>query len=885
MIPLELLIEATGGELLTLGARATFTAFAHDSRQVEPGEIFVAVRGLHGDGHDYIEAAAEQGAAAALIAHERRAALEEMRPGVFARLERAGVTVLAVNDTRAALRAYAVAALRRWAPQVIAITGGVGKTTAKEALADALEPLAPTFRSWRNYNDLLGLPLSLGRLEPGHRYAVVELGADHPGEIAELCALAHPQAGAITNVSPTHLQYFGDIEHLRAAMERLPIALPADGILALNASDPASPSLASATQAQIAAFGMWDEVAPAGLRPLLRYRRGPLVSTAQGPARLSLQPVDDAGAARGELVIFPDLIGAHWASIALAALTLAVALGADEATTLARLRSLTPLPGRMRQFAGLGGLTLFDDSHNATPASVTAGLAALAAAGAALGAALGAARVVALGDMLRLGAAGPAAHQAAGRLAAECADFLVTHGAQAELAADAALAAGMSAAQVIRTRTAEDTAAAIRNLAGDMPAVVYIKGSEETRMEQVTALLMAHPEQAATTLDRQSEAWRRVVVMRPERPTWLEIDLSAIARNTRRVKELAGPATVLVSLKANAYGHGALRVARVALRNGAEWLGVATVSEARPLREAGVIEPILVFGYTPPWQAREAVRLDLRATVFDLDSAQALAQAAREQGRVARAHVKVDTGMARLGLRAEDIPGIVSFARELRAIPGLEVEGIFTHFATADSRDLTYARRQLERFHATLAALAADGPLPPIIHAANSAALLTLPEARFTMIRAGIAIYGLPPSEEVGLPEGFSPALAFRTLVAQVKWIPAGEGIGYGATYITDRPTRVATLPVGYADGFRRAPYNWGEVLIRGQRAPLLGRVAMDQCMVDVTAIAGVAQGDEVTLIGRQGDDELTAQAVAQRLGTSAYEVVASLLARVPRLS
>jgi alanine racemase len=374
--------------------------------------------------------------------------------------------------------------------------------------------------------------------------------------------------------------------------------------------------------------------------------------------------------------------------------------------------------------------------------------------------------------------------------------------------------------------------------------------------------------------------------MRPERPTWLEIDLGAIARNTQRVKQTVGPATkVLVSLKADAYGHGALRVARVALRNGAEWLGVATVSEARPLREADVQAPILVFGYTPPWQAREAVRLDLRATVYDRDSALALAQAAREQGRVAHVHVKVDTGMARLGIRSEEIPEIVAFVRDLRAMSGLTVEGVFTHFSSADALDQSYSHRQLSRFEAVLAALAADGPLPEIIHAANSAALLTLPGARFGMVRAGVAIYGLPPSDDVALPADFEPALAFRTLVAQVKWVPAGEGVSYGATYITDRPTRIATLPVGYADGFRRAPRNWGEVLIRGERAPLLGRVAMDQCMVDVTHIPGVEQGDEVTLIGRQGRDALTAQDVAARLGTSAYEVVSSLLARVPRLS
>ncbi|HLY30702.1 MAG TPA: alanine racemase, partial [Ktedonobacterales bacterium] len=415
---------------------------------------------------------------------------------------------------------------------------------------------------------------------------------------------------------------------------------------------------------------------------------------------------------------------------------------------------------------------------------------------------------------------------------------------------------------------------------------VYIKGSEEMRMEQVTALLLAHPEQAATELDRQTQSWRRVVVMRPDRPTWLEIDLSAIGGNTRQMKSLVGPdVAVLVSMKADAYGHGALRVARTVLNNGADWLGVATLSEAQPLRAAGITAPILVFGYLPPWQARDAVRLDLRATVYDLASARALAEAAHEQGTQARIHVKIDTGMARLGIRWEDTPAIVAFFQELHALDGLLVEGVFTHFATADSADQTYARRQLDRFRQVLAALDAAGLRPPITHAANSAATLTLPETRFDLVRPGIAIYGLAPSVDVPLPDGFRPALAFKTQVAQVKDIPAGEGISYGATYVTTRPTRIAVLPVGYADGFRRGPTNWGEVLVRGRRAPILGRVCMDQCMVDVTHIPGVEQGDEVVLIGRQGDDELTADEVAARLGTISYEVVAELLARVPRLS
>jgi alanine racemase len=342
---------------------------------------------------------------------------------------------------------------------------------------------------------------------------------------------------------------------------------------------------------------------------------------------------------------------------------------------------------------------------------------------------------------------------------------------------------------------------------------------------------------------------------------------------------------VLASLKADAYGHGALGVARTVLRNGATWLGVATVSEARPLRDAGIMAPVLVFGFVPAWQAREAVNLDLRATVYALDSARSLSRAAQDLERTVRVHVKIDTGMGRLGLRTEDEDEIVAFFGELRTLPSLVVEGVYTHFATADSADQSYTLRQLDRFERVLNLLAARDLRPAIVHAANSAAALAIPAARYNLVRSGIALYGLSPSEEVRLPDGFAPALSFKTQVALVKEVPAGEGISYGATYITTRPTLVATLPVGYADGFRRGPANWGEVLVRGQRAPLLGRVCMDQCMIDVTHIPGVRIGDEVVLIGRQGNDELTAEEVAARLGTIHYEVVSELLARVPRVN
>lgn len=892
MILLAELVATTEANVVVSGIYDQCDGFAHDSRTLTAGACFVAVRGMHGDGHDYVYDAIERGARAVLVERAHLAALEASVPSVIERAQMLGVAMFAVQDTREALRRYAAHILALWQPTVIAVTGSAGKTTTKEAIADVLSLRAPTFRSWRNYNDLLGLPLSLGNLTPEQRFAVIELGADHPGEIAELCALTRPRFGVVTNVSATHLQYFGSVERIHEELTRLPAALPADGLAVLNADSAATRAMAEQTSAHIAFFApaapttpQHDERRSHADVPAQHYALLPLGS--QKPLALMLQRLDGDEPV-GQPIVFPHLHGDHWAYAVLAALTVGMTVGIPEDEALRALQQLQPLPGRMRWLDGDLGLILLDDSHNAIPASATAGLAALDA----IAAARHAPRIAVLGDMLRLGEAEEEAHRALGRTAAQ-ADYLVTRGKLAEAIADEAIRCGLPGERVAVTYTAEDAARAVRTFAAqaqqiypDTPAVVYIKGSEELRLEQVAAQLLARPDEAEHLLDRQTQAWRRVVVMQPDRPTWLEVNLSAIGSNTHLVKRLVGSdVRVLVSLKADAYGHGALQVARTVLLNGAEWLGVATVSEAEPLRAAGVTAPVLVFGYIAPWQAREAVRLDLRATVYSLEGARALSRAASDLGREVRIHVKVDTGMARLGLRAENIPAIVAFCEELRALPGLVVEGIFTHFATADSADQTYARRQLERFRETLAALDERGLRPPLVHAANSAATLALPEARFDMVRPGVAIYGLAPSDEVHLPAGFQPALTFKTQVAQVKTIPAGEGISYGATYVTTAPTRIAVLPVGYADGFRRAPTNWGEVLVRGQRAPLLGRVCMDQCMVDVTHIPGVQQGDEVVLIGRQGDDELTAEAVAQRLGTISYEVVAELLARVPRVS
>jgi alanine racemase len=311
-------------------------------------------------------------------------------------------------------------------------------------------------------------------------------------------------------------------------------------------------------------------------------------------------------------------------------------------------------------------------------------------------------------------------------------------------------------------------------------------------------------------------------------------------------------------------------------------LGAAVLGEAAALRAHGIAAPILVLGYTPLWQARDVVRLDVAVALFSLDAAQHLSQAAQALQRPpVPVHVKVDTGMHRLGLLPDEV---VPLAQAVSALPGVRIEGVFTHFATADAADLGYALEQLRRFEQVLAAWEEAGlPRPRYVHAANSAAMLRLPASRFNLVRTGVALYGLHPSADVPCPSDFRPALALKTQLAQVKDLPAGEPISYGGAWLTGRPSRIGVLPIGYADGFRRAPANWGEVLVRGRRAPLVGRVCMDMCMVDVSDVPGARAGDEVVLIGQQGGAHITAEDVASRLGTINYEVVSQILARVPR--
>ena len=358
------------------------------------------------------------------------------------------------------------------------------------------------------------------------------------------------------------------------------------------------------------------------------------------------------------------------------------------------------------------------------------------------------------------------------------------------------------------------------------------------------------------------------------RPVWAEVDLGAARKNITAISGLLEPDTLIMAVvKADAYGHGSVPVAETALAAGAARLGVALVEEAVELRGAGLNAPIHLLSEPPAEAAEAVVDLDLIPTVYTGTWLSALNAAAGARGRELAIHIKADTGMHRVGAAPAQA---LELARAARDLPGLRLEGMMTHLACADETGDDYTNEQLETFERLRADLSAVG----LWHAANSAGALFWPRSRLNMVRIGIAMYGLQPSREPS-PVPLAPALSLKTRVAFVHKLAAGEGVSYGLTYRAAESQTVAVLPIGYGDGFSRRLSNKGEVLVNGRRAPLIGNVCMDQCLVRVDG--PVAVGDEVVLIGRQGEDEITAEELADIIGTINYEVVCMLNGRIPR--
>jgi alanine racemase len=367
------------------------------------------------------------------------------------------------------------------------------------------------------------------------------------------------------------------------------------------------------------------------------------------------------------------------------------------------------------------------------------------------------------------------------------------------------------------------------------------------------------------------------------RPAWLEINLPNITHNVRQIRRLLKPETELMAVvKANAYGHGAEKIAFTVLDSGADRLGVATLGEGVQLRKAGVMAPILVLGYVASDQAEVAIKYNISQTVYSFSAAQAISLRAQEKNKTAVIHIKVDSGMGRIGFLPSE--AALEEVCKIMRLPNLYVEGIYTHFATADEKNKDYTYTQKQRFDDFVAAIEAQGYHIPIKHAANSAAIIDLPDTHYDMVRAGIIMYGDYPTPDVNQHKiDILPALSCKARVSCVKSVPAGTAISYGCKYVTQRPSIIASLPLGYGDGYSRAFSTCGEVLLRGVRVPIVGTICMDQMMVDVTDLGGVDIGEKAIIIGKQGNEEITIEELAAKINTINYEIICMLSERLPR--
>lgn len=363
------------------------------------------------------------------------------------------------------------------------------------------------------------------------------------------------------------------------------------------------------------------------------------------------------------------------------------------------------------------------------------------------------------------------------------------------------------------------------------------------------------------------------------------VNLAAIRQNLLEIrKQISKDTKLMVIIKADAYGHGAVPLAKMLEDgNNVDAYGVAIIEEAVELREAGITKPILVLGFTPKEQYDLVVAYDVAQTIFQYEMAEALSEEAKRQGKTAKIHIKVDTGMSRIGFT--DNRESIEEIKKIAALPAIKLEGLFSHFARADETDKTSTIEQLNRYIDFNQMLEQENIVIPIKHLSNSAGIIEFPQAYFNMVRCGIATYGLYPSDQVSQNEiKLIPAMELKTHVIYVKDVEAGVGISYGATFVTNKKTRIATIPVGYADGYSRNLSNSGKVIIHGQYAPIIGRICMDQFMVDVTDIADVKQGDTVTLLGRDQEAFISAEELAQWSHSFAYELVCTVGKRIPRV-
>jgi alanine racemase len=367
------------------------------------------------------------------------------------------------------------------------------------------------------------------------------------------------------------------------------------------------------------------------------------------------------------------------------------------------------------------------------------------------------------------------------------------------------------------------------------------------------------------------------------RPVWAEVDLDKLAHNMREIRRVSKSEDIIAVIKADGYGHGALDIAPTLLENGATKIAVAVLNEAVELRRGGIEQSILVLGFTPPSLIDMLLRYDIEQTVYSYDLAREISLLAKKKNKLAKIHIALDTGMGRIGFlpNEESLEEVYKISK----LPNIIIEGLFSHFSSADEDSKDYTNMQLDKYNTFYNKLVEKGVNVNLRHIANSAAIIDMPESHFEAVRPGIILYGYYPSDEVFKNKiDLKPVMSLKTNIVHIKKLPEGEYISYGRKFKTSRESIIATLPVGYADGYTRLLFNKAKVIVNGNFVPVIGRICMDQCMVDVTDIPNVKLGDEVILMGQQGDLEFTADHIGELIGTINYEITCMISKRVPRV-
>jgi Alr-MurF fusion protein len=840
MINLYDLLKAANGQLFGEAVTHLFTDFCLDPRQAREGVLFVALRSNRGDTHHDIEEAIHRGVSGVVC--------NEPPP-----CDTTGVSVLMVRDSVDALMSWVQFTLGKLRIKTIAVTGSFGKSTAVSAIHHVLSARYKVLEGNREGSGRLALALSLASLNSEHEYVVVKLDPTQPGEMKKMVEAIQPDIGIITGLDTVQQAPFETVtQYLDEFYALIDSLMSPEARLIMNYDDPRTRELISRAKGPVRTIGI-DQFGA----DLMAYNVKPGLERTGFDVRAEERYLGRWSPVPGKQNLYSllsALMVARESSISL-----------DDA--LKSLRDLQPLPGRMKPLVGQNNAILIDDSYRANVSSTLAALDWLNYVKTE-----GQRVIFVFGDMDTLGRNSQYGHRTIGARAAEVVDILITQGGEAALAGRSAIDQGKDPRSVHTTYSVQDTVTALLDLQLDENDVILLKGGAGAQLEQVIAQLLAKPEDRIK-LVRQDALPPINVPRYPLRPAWLEINREQLVKNMRAIRGLiASDVTLMAVVKANAYGHGAVMVARTALLNGAAYLGVANIAEAIELRDAGIEAPILVMSYTPVNALRQAVQQNLTVTLFDLDMARAYDRAMRDLDGKLKYHVKVDTGMGRLGIMPDEA---VMMFRNLPSMKKLELEGIYTHFASAES-DPTQTQSQLDAFKSIVRAMRAAGMEFKYIHAANSAGVAQAKEGHFNMVRVGLMLYGLN-SAGVTPPPDIKPIMSWKTTVLQVKTLPKDHAVGYGAAYRTTDNERVAILPVGYADGMRRAPSAWKEVLINGKRAPIIGRISMEKCAVSLTNVGEVSPGDEVVLLGTQGGETISADQVADWLQTNNYEVVTSL--------